>query len=101
MSASTPPTIRPGRDTDAGAAIALIWACWSRYPGVKMDVDGEMPEFRALATYYAGQGGALWVAESGGGIVGMIAVRPLDGDSWEICRVYVHPSLHGSALGAA
>jgi ribosomal protein S18 acetylase RimI-like enzyme len=92
--------IRPGQDGDAEALIALIWACWSRHPGVKMDVDGEMPELRALATYYAGKRGALWVAEDpAGAIIGMIATIPHDGDAWEICRVYVHPSRHGTGLG--
>ena len=53
---------------------------------------------RALATYYAGIGGALWVAEA---VEGMIAVRPVEGRVWEICRVYVHPDRHGSGLAAA
>lgn len=92
------PPIRPGRDDDADAMIALIWACWSEYPGVRMDVDGEMPELRALATYYAGRGGALWVTDDRSG---MIATRPLEDGAWEICRVYVHPSSHGSGLGHA
>lgn len=93
------PLIRPGRDADAAGIIALIWACWSEYPGIRMDVDVEMPELHALAGYYAGKGGALWVAEADGRVAGMIATRPLGGGTWEICRVYVHPSLHGSALG--
>lgn len=93
-------TIRPGRDCDADAIIALIWSCWSQYPGVKLDVDGEMPELRALATYYRTHGGAFWVAEAlGGGVAGMIATRPSAGGGWEICRVYVRPDLHGGGLG--
>ena len=64
-----------------------------------MDVDAEMPEYRALASYYAGHGGALWCAEQDGVVVGMIATRPLTDGVLEICRVYVHPSLHGSGLG--
>jgi GNAT superfamily N-acetyltransferase len=72
-----------------------------------MDVDGEMPELRALATYYASAGGALWVAEHAGSVIGMAATRPAaagDGNAaqqppaWEICRVYVHPSHHGSGI---
>jgi GNAT superfamily N-acetyltransferase len=93
--------IRPARDTDGAAMIALIWACWSTYPGIKMDVDGEMPELRTLATYYAGLGGTLWVADANGQVVGMIAVHPLDPPTWEICHVYVEPSLHGCGLGHA
>ena len=58
-----------------------------------------MPEYRALASYYADQGGALWTAEADGEIVGMIATRPLPDNVWEICRVYVRPALHGGGLG--
>jgi len=93
--------IRPGQDSEGGGIIALIRACWSNYPGITMDVDREMPELRALGSYYVGQGGQLWTAEAGGKVVGMIAVRPTDPTSWEICRVYVDPSLHGSGLGHA
>ncbi|HTW70517.1 MAG TPA: GNAT family N-acetyltransferase [Acetobacteraceae bacterium] len=106
--------IRPGRDADADALIAVIAACWAMYPGVRMDVDGEMPELRALASYYGKAGGALWVAEDGGAVVGMAAVRPHvagarrgaghdagPSNGWELCRVYVHPSQHGSGLGHA
>ncbi len=93
------PAIRPGRDSDAAGFIALIDACWSRYPGVLLDVDGEMPELRALASYYAGKGGALWAAEAEGRIVGMVATTPHDAGTWEICRVYVDPTLHGAGLG--
>jgi GNAT superfamily N-acetyltransferase len=91
--------IRPGRDADADALISLIGACWGEYPGVLLDVDGEMPELRALASYYTGKGGALWVAEADGVVVGMIATMPHAAGTWEICRVYVLPSWHGGGLG--
>ena len=91
--------LRPGRDSDADGYIALIGACWGEYPGVLLDVDGEMPELRALAAYYAGKGGALWAAEAEGRIVGMVATVPHGAGDWEICRVYTLPSTHGSGLG--
>ncbi len=93
--------IRPGRDSDSDGFIALIDACWSRYPGCRLDVDLEVPELRALATYFAGQGGALWAAEHDSRITGMICVRPLDAGAWEICKVYVSPDLHGGGLAHA
>jgi GNAT superfamily N-acetyltransferase len=101
--------IRPGEDADAEQLIALIGACWALYPGVRMDVDGEMPELHALATYYyAHAGGALWVAEDAGAVIGMAATKPsanVAGSQkspiWEICRVYVHPSQHGTGIGHA
>ena len=58
-----------------------------------------MPELRALASHYARQGGVLWAAEAGARIAGMIATRPHRAGAWEICRLYVLPSLHGSGLG--
>ncbi|WP_428483341.1 GNAT family N-acetyltransferase [Rhodopila sp.] len=88
-------SIRLGRDSDGPALIALIAACWAVYPGLRMDVDREMPELHALAAYYQG---ALWVAQRGHRVVGMIATRPLGEDVWETCRVYVDPTLHGSRL---
>ena len=93
--------IRDGRDTDGGGILALIASCWSQYPGITMDVDREMPELRALDGYYRGLGGRLWIAEAGAGLVGMIAVRPIEPPGWEICRVYVDPARHGSGLGHA
>ncbi len=92
-------SIRSGRDSDAAGFIALIGACWGQYPGIVLDVDGEMPELRTLASYYASKRGALWTAETDGRVVGMVATVPYDAGTWEICRVYTQPSLHGSGLG--
>jgi GNAT superfamily N-acetyltransferase len=95
------PLLRAGRDADADEFIALIGACWAEYPGCVMDVDGEVPELRALASYYAAQGGALWVAEDGGRVVGMVATAPLDDGAWEICKMYAYPAQRGSGLARA
>lgn len=93
-----PAPIRPGRDADAAGFIALIETCWADYPGCVLDVDAEAPHLRALATHYAGRGGALFVA---GEVEGMAATAPLGDGLWEICQVYVHPRLHGTGLGGA
>jgi GNAT superfamily N-acetyltransferase len=93
-----PEVLRPGRDDDAEAVIALITACWAEYPGCIMDVDGENPDLRALASHFAQAGGALWVAEQDGVLVGMVAVRPTAGPLWELCRMYVAKSQHGTGL---
>lgn len=90
--------LRPGRDADAAGFIALIGACWAEYPGCVMDMERENAELRALATYYAAKGGALWAAEADGAIVGMAGVAPLDGGSWEIGKVYVDSGHRGTGL---
>ena len=92
-------TIRPGRDADAAGFIALIGACWAEYPGIVFNVDAELPELHALATYYAAKDGALWTAEADGQVVGMIAVVPRDDDAWEICRLYVLAAWRGAKMG--
>lgn len=92
--------LRPGRDADAPGFIALIAAAWAEYPGAGLDVQGENPEFLALATYFAEAGGALWVHEAEGAIAGMIGTKPLGDGVWELCKVYVAPGLRGSGLAA-
>ena len=95
----TAPLIRPGRDEDEAGFIRIIGDCWSEYPGCILDVDGELPELHALATYFAKAGGMLWVAEREGVMTGMVATRPLGSDrAWEICKMYVQASERGSGL---
>jgi GNAT superfamily N-acetyltransferase len=92
------PTLRPGRDSDAAGFIALVDTCWAEYPGCVMDLDGEVPELRALATYYAQQNGALWAAEHEGRVVGMVATKPLADGTWELCKMYAYASQRGTGL---
>jgi GNAT superfamily N-acetyltransferase len=91
--------IRPGLDTDEAGFIRLIGDAWAEYPNCILDVDGEVPELRALSTYFTGAGGALWVAEQEGRVAGMVATRPLGTDrTWEICKMYVEKSQRGTGL---
>jgi GNAT superfamily N-acetyltransferase len=90
--------IREGRDSDAAGFIALIGACWAEYPGCVMDVDGEVPELRALASYFADRGGKLWAAERDGRVAGMVGTRPIEDGGWEICRMYLAASARGTGL---
>ena len=97
--AAAPVAIRPGADGDAEGFIRLIGEAWAEYPNCILDVDGENPELRALVTHFDKVGGAVWTAEAGGEVVGMVAVRPLGSDdAWEICRVYVRRDQRGTGL---
>jgi GNAT superfamily N-acetyltransferase len=93
--------IRPGRDDDAEGFIRLIGDCWAEYPGCLMDLDGENPELRALASHFAAADGALWAAEQDGVIVGMVGVKPEHGGLWELCRMYVAACARGTGMAAA
>jgi GNAT superfamily N-acetyltransferase len=90
--------IRPGRDEDEAAYIRLIGEAWAEHPGCVFDVDAELPELHALAAYFAGLGGALWVAEEAGAILGMIGVVPQAGEAWKIRKLYVDRAARGSGL---
>ncbi len=98
MSAAPEAVIRPGRDEDAEGFIALIGACWAEYPGCVMDLDGEVPELRALASHMRDQGGALWTAELAGQVVGTVGAYPEEEDGWAISRMYLDRSLRGTGL---
>ena len=93
--------LRTGRDNDGPGLIALLTACWLEYPGCIVDVDGELPELHALATYFAHAGGALFVSEHDGRIVGSAGTRPLDDGAWELCKMYVDAGRRGTGLAQA
>jgi GNAT superfamily N-acetyltransferase len=90
--------IRRGRDADADEFTALISACWGEYPSIKIDIDAELPELWALASYYAGRGGALWAADADGRVVGMIGVAPRTDGAWEVVRLYMLQPYRGTDL---
>ncbi|MGI4946836.1 MAG: GNAT family N-acetyltransferase [Janthinobacterium lividum] len=89
--------IRPGRDADSPGVIALISRCWTDY-NYTLNVEADAPELLTPAAYYAAQRGALWIAEDSGAVTGMVAAAPRAADTWEVCRVYVHPDWHGTGL---
>lgn len=93
--------LRAGRDSDAAAIIRLIADCWAEYPGCVMDLDGEAPELRALASYAAKRGGAVWVAEADGEVIGLVCTWPQDGDAWELAKMYVARAHRGGGVAHA
>lgn len=82
-------TLRDARDDDAEGVIALIGAVFAEYPGVILDVDGEAPELRHIASWAREQGGAFWVAERQGRIVGTCGVTRLAPGAFELRKLYV------------
>ncbi len=55
--------LRRARDSDGPELIELIERVWDEYPGCVMDVDGEVPELRRIASAHAEWGGDFRVAE--------------------------------------
>lgn len=95
------PIIREGRDDDAEQLIELIGSCFAEYPGCVMDVDGELPELRAIASAYREKYGRFWVAEEGGKVIGCVGVVPcrrLPG--MELQKLYVSKESRRRGLAA-
>ena len=91
--------IRDSRDNDADGLIALIGGCFAEYPGCVLDVDGEMPQLRAIATSFAEHGGRFWTAELDGTIVGCVGIAPAERDGAELKHLYVAESARRMGLG--
>jgi putative acetyltransferase len=94
--------VRDARDADAEGLIALIGAVFAEYPGCVLDVDGEIPELRAIRTAFEGWGGRFWVAELEGRIVGSVGLVPAEGGRGaELRKLYVARECRRSGLGSA
>ncbi len=93
--------IRAAADGDAGGLIALIGGCFAEYPGCVLDVDGESPELRAIATAFAARSGRFWVAEREGAVIGSVGVVPAAAAGRvELCKLYVDRGARRFGLGA-
>jgi putative acetyltransferase len=93
--------LRDATDDDADGLIALIGAVFDEYPGCILDVDGEMPELRRIASTFAEAGGRFWVAERDGRVVGSIGWSPAkEPGGLELKKLYVARSERETGLGS-
>lgn len=85
-------TIRPATDADSGQVASLIAACWVAYPGCVLDIQGEEPVLRTIASGFAAKGGRFWVACQGEWVIGCVGLTP-EGTAAtaQLQKMYVHP----------
>jgi putative acetyltransferase len=96
-----PPALRDASDDDAEGVIALIGSVFAEYPGVILDVDGEIPELRRIASWAREHDGEFWVAEDAGAIVGMCGYTAAEtAGGFELKKLYVHASARKTGLGS-
>ena len=90
--------IREYAAEDRDAVVRLVGDVLAEYGfsvavgGIKEDLDGALER-------YAGARAGFWVAELAGEIVGTVAVRPKEGATCEIKRLYLRADMRGSGLG--
>ncbi|MFI5403380.1 MAG: GNAT family N-acetyltransferase [Planctomycetota bacterium] len=86
--------IRPARDADAEAVIALITRVYAEYPGCILDVDREEPALRAPASSFD----RFWVVEDASRVVGCVGCA-LGAGLAELKKLYLDAGLRGQGLG--
>jgi putative acetyltransferase len=94
-------SLRDALDADSEALIALIGGVFDEYPGCVMDVDGEMPELRAIGSHFRRLGGRFWVAERQGSIVGCIGLAPLANRGVQLHKLYMRADSRRRGIGGA
>lgn len=93
--------IREARDDDGEQLTELIAGCYAEYEGCVLDVDGEAPELREIASWHAAKGGRFWVAESEGRLVGSAGIVPGERKGLaEMKKLYVAKGARRMGLGA-
>jgi GNAT superfamily N-acetyltransferase len=92
------PSIIPFDERHTEGVIALIGGVFAEY-GLTFELAGYDADLTRIAGTYCRVGGAFWVLEDGGRVVGTIGVVPLSPTEVEIKRVYLESSLRGQGWG--
>ena len=94
--------VRAASAADSEAVIAVVRECWTQYPDVVFDLDGELPELKDFAHHYRTRGGEAWVAELNGEVAGCVAIAPEDEPGvWMLHKLNVLPTARRHGIASA
>jgi hypothetical protein len=94
------PTLRAYTPSDLAAVTRLVCEVLTEF-GFNAQTGNVERDLRAAHERYGGGRAGFWVADLDGAIVGTVAVRPKEGQTCELKRLYVRPDLRGTGLGQA
>jgi putative acetyltransferase len=100
--------IREATDDDYLDLVEVIMSCFAEYPNCVMDIDGEIPELRRIATHFRENDGKFWVGERDGRVVACVGASPSGeseesgnaGVGVELKKLYVHRSARRIGLAS-
>jgi putative acetyltransferase len=90
--------IRPYRADDEPAVRALVAEVLAEF-GFAHAVGGVTQDLAEIAARYGSGAAGFWVADDGGEVVGTVAIRPKEGRTCELKRLYLRPDRRGTGLG--
>lgn len=91
--------VRPVRAKDVDAVVALVRDVLAEFDlefGAGSSTDEAL---LALPASYDEHGGAFWVAEHDGAIIGSCGVYPVADGTYELRKMYLHPKARGLGVG--
>ena len=68
--------------------------------GIPITAD-QQPDLQRIPTYYQVRDGNFWVALSGAGVVGTIALLDIGASQGALRKMFVHPKFRGSEVGTS
>ncbi len=92
------PVIRPYRDGDDEDICRVIRNVFDEY-GFTWESGGYNVDTEDVKAFYLDGGGAFWVMESEGEIVGTGAIMPEGNGRCELCRLYLSKASRGKGWG--
>lgn len=90
--------IRAYRKDDYDSVVALVTSVLAEY-GFTAHVGGVQRDLAAIEDGYSR--GGFWVAEIDGAVAGTVAIRPKEGTTCELKRLYVSKTSRGQGVGRA
>ena len=87
---------------DSPELVATVRSLFREYAeaiGTDLEYQGFAAELAALPAPYVPPNGALLVAHAGSEVAGCVGLRPLDGGTGEMKRLYVRPAYRSWGLG--
>ena len=90
--------IRDVEPADLEAVAALAVATLAEF-GFSSQVSGVERDLREALERYRAPAGGFWVADDEGVVAGTVAIRPKEGRTCELKRLYVRADVRGRRLG--